>query len=61
MIEYINAGDIVQIQIHECGKGRCIPSRNIVYDEKDYHIIHYITSGKGTFILDDKEYKLKKG
>lgn len=61
MIDYINASDVVQIQIHECGKERCIPTKNIVYDEKKYYIIHYITSGKGTYILNDQEYKLKKG
>jgi AraC-like DNA-binding protein len=29
--------------------------------ERDYYILHFITKGKGRFVIGDKEYILKKG
>ena len=50
-----------ELAVFECGREECIKEKIIVLTKKDYHLIHYVYAGKGTLILNDKKYILKKG
>jgi len=50
-----------ELRLMECGKEKCIPYKRFHYDEKPYHLFHYVVEGSGTFVLEDKTYHLNKG
>lgn len=50
-----------ELSLHECGKEICKPDKLVIFDRKPYHMFHYISHGSGTFIYENKVYKLKKG
>lgn len=43
-----------EVSLHECGKEICKPDKLVIFDQKPYHMFHYVTHGSGTFIYDDK-------
>lgn len=60
-IDELYKADFEELSLHECGKEYCQPGKVIQMDYKPYHMFHYVLSGTGTFILEDKVYNLKKG
>ena len=50
-----------EISVFECGKEECVKNKAISLAKKDYHLFHYVISGKGTLVLNKKEYHLGKG
>lgn len=53
--------DHLELSLNECGREKCSPLKRILSYAKEWHVLHHIVSGKGTFILDGKKYKLKRG
>ncbi|NLM96162.1 MAG: AraC family transcriptional regulator [Halanaerobiaceae bacterium] len=53
--------DHLELSLNECGREKCSPLKRIISFVKDWHVLHYIVSGKGTFILDGRKFKLKRG
>ena len=61
-IYWPNVNDCFEINIIECGYEHCDPLhicgpivKERPFDNRQYHLIKYITKGKGTVILDGKE------
>ncbi|MCL2838908.1 MAG: AraC family transcriptional regulator [Oscillospiraceae bacterium] len=50
-----------EIVIHNAGFSRCPPNYTYGWDSRDYYLIHYCISGKGTYFANDKEYSLGPG
>ncbi|MBE6133078.1 MAG: helix-turn-helix domain-containing protein [Erysipelotrichaceae bacterium] len=50
-----------ELALFECGDEECVKSKAIVLSKKNYHLFHYVVSGKGILILNKKEYHLSKG
>lgn len=61
MKSYINAADYTELAIFECGREECVKDKAISLTKKDYHLFHYVLFGKGTLIINMKEYRLSKG
>ena len=49
------------INPRECGTEDCRPGYSVGPLARDYYLIHYIFSGKGTFTTGGKDYHLSKG
>lgn len=58
IIENINH---IELSIKECGREKCSPIKHIFSYAKKWHVLHYIMAGKGTFVLNGKTYRLKRG
>ncbi|MFA6860897.1 MAG: helix-turn-helix domain-containing protein [Bacilli bacterium] len=56
-----NVKNYIELSLHETGREVCIPEKEIVFSQKDYHLFHYIISGKGVFEINGKKYNLHKG
>lgn len=56
-----HASSYIELNLHECGREICIPEKAIVFSKKNYHLFHYIISGKGKFEINGKTYSLHKG
>ncbi len=61
MNELTNAALFRELAIFECGSEECVKNKAIALTKKKYHLFHYIVSGKGTLVLNKKEYHLSKG
>lgn len=62
MNELLNHADqYIEFSLCECGREKCIPDKKFSFTPKPYHLLHYITSGSGTFEYNQKKYHLKKG
>ena len=59
--QLLNAKTYKDFAIYECGDEECVKNKAIVLTQKDYHLLHYVVSGKGTLVLNKKEYHLEKG
>lgn len=53
--------DFTELSLHECGIERCQPHKVVKYTPKEYHIFHYVLSGKGTYEHNGRTFNLKKG
>ena len=51
----------LEVGIYECGDEECIKSKAIVLSKKNYHLFHYVVSGKGILIINKKEYHIGRG
>lgn len=51
----------LELTLNECGREKCSPIKYINSYAKKWHVIHYVITGKGTFILNGKKYRLKRG
>ena len=49
------------IAIDHIGHVRHVPGANTPMDIRNHHILHYITSGKGTFTCAGREFNLRAG
>lgn len=56
-----DASKTTELAIFECGKEECVKNKAISLSKKPYHLFHYVISGKGTLILNKKEYQISKG
>ena len=56
-----SASNFSELTVFECGKEECVKDKTVSLTVKNYHLFHYIVSGKGTLILNDKKYELGKG
>ncbi len=61
MNNLVNASSYKELAIFECGNEICVKSKAISLSKKPYHLFHYVVSGKGTLILNDKEYQIGRG
>ena len=61
MKQFIDAREYSELAIFECGKEECVKNKAIQLTKKDYHLFHYVLFGKGTLIINHKEYRLSKG
>src|SRR5574344_1779530 len=55
------ASSYLELNLMECGREICISDKDIVLSQKNYHLFHYINSGKGLFEIEGKTYVLSKG
>lgn len=49
------------IELLECGKEKCSVLKNILFDPKESHFLHYVLKGKGTYIIGEETYELGMG
>ena len=50
-----------ELRILECGREKCVPEKQICNKKKTYHLVHYVTAGKGYAEIEGKKYALRKG
>lgn len=55
------ASSYKELTVFECGKEECVKNKAISLTKKNYHLFHYVVSGRGTLLLNKKEYRLQKG
>ena len=61
MNNFISASAYTELCIYECGKEECVKDKAIRLTIKNYHLFHYVLHGKGTLVINEKEYRLNKG
>ena len=61
MKSYLDIQNYRDLTVYECGREECVKNKAISLTVKRYCLFHYVVSGKGTLILNNKEYKLQKG
>ena len=61
MNQFVNASNFKELTVVECGKEECVKSKSIFLSGKDCHLLHYVIYGKGTLLINNKEYVLNKG
>ena len=61
MKDYLNAATYSELAVYECGREECVKNKAIVLSKKNYNLFHYVLFGKGTLIINRKEYRLNKG
>ncbi len=44
-----------------CGEEVCKPNHSFGPAVREYHLLHYVVSGKGKLVADEKEYSVKAG
>lgn len=49
------------LAVFECGKEDCVRSKAISFSKKTYHLFHYVVSGRGTFIINNKKFDIHPG
>ncbi len=53
--------DNIELYLISCGVEPCTPGHSFGPGKRDKYLIHFITSGQGTFYAHGKEYKLHAG
>ena len=61
MNELIDARNYRDLSVFECGKEECVKDKEIFLTKKKYHLFHYVVSGRGTLVLNKKEYHISRG
>ena len=61
MKSFINASEYIELAISECGKEECVKNKATCLGDREYHLFHYVLLGKGTLVINKKEYRLSKG
>ncbi|MFS0724807.1 AraC family transcriptional regulator [Paenibacillus sp. 1P07SE] len=51
----------MDLKLYYCGAENCPPGHSWGPGVKDHYKIHYVSSGKGTFLCDGKEYTISPG
>lgn len=54
-----NASDL-DLMLHNAGFSASTPNYSYGYDTRDYYLIEYVVSGKGTYTVDNHTYYLSK-
>lgn len=57
----MKASNGLELKLLECGKEKCVANKNFSFTPKDYHLFHYVVSGKGFFVENNQKHPLKKG
>lgn len=57
----MRASNGLELKLLECGKEKCVANKKFSFTPKEYHLFHYVVSGKGYFIDNGKKYSLKRG
>lgn len=60
MKDLLDARSYRELSVHECGKEECVKDKAISLTKKTYYLFHYVVNGKGTLILNKKEYHISK-
>lgn len=60
MNELIDTKNYRDLSVFECGREECVKDKEISLTKKRYHLFHYVYSGKGTLILNKKEYHIAR-
>ena len=60
-LEPENIDKDAEVVIHNAGFSQCPPDYTYGWDKRDYYLIHYCISGKGSYFANGTEYKLKRG
>ncbi|HEY8419342.1 MAG TPA: AraC family transcriptional regulator [Clostridia bacterium] len=60
-MEQLDLSKFTDLSLQECGREKCIATKDIVFTAKPYHLFHYVLAGKGYFHLDGNAYELKRG
>ncbi len=58
-IPFDDAKRYIELNLHECGREICIPEKDFVYSRKDYHLFHFIVSGRGILEMKGEVFHLK--
>ncbi len=59
--DFIRANNYIELSLNECGKEQCNPKKKFSFRVKQYHLFHYVVSGKGTFLLNNIPYPIHEG
>lgn len=57
----INPLNLTDLDMYQCGTEKCEPGHDYGPAVRDHFLVHFVTTGKGTFYLADKEYQLEAG
>lgn len=49
-----------ELSIHHYGKHTCLPTNMYGPSKRDYYLLHFITSGKGKYIVGGRTFYLQK-
>lgn len=49
------------LSIYECGWEKCNPNHSFGPTKREYYLLHYISKGEGTYVVDSISYPLKPG
>ncbi|MDD2269601.1 MAG: AraC family transcriptional regulator [Eubacteriales bacterium] len=44
-----------------CGQQKCLPSHSFGPSSREYYLLHYVVSGRGVFVADNKRYHVEAG
>ena len=61
MKSFVTADQYKELAIFECGREECVKNKAIILAKKNYNLFHYVLFGKGTLIINRKEYHITKG
>lgn len=57
----VSEKELVSLSVYNVGFQKCIPDYQWGPGIRDHYLIHYVISGKGTYLISGKSYHLKKG
>lgn len=57
----VSEKELVSLSVYNVGFQKCIPDYQWGPGIRDHYLIHYVISGKGTYLINGKSYHLKKG
>ncbi len=60
-MEQLDISKFTDLSLYECGREKCIATKDICFSVKPYHLFHYVLAGKGFFELDGIVHELKRG
>lgn len=52
---------MVSLSVYNVGRQKCVPSYQWGPGIRDHYLIHFVTSGKGTYTAGDREFDLRAG
>ena len=58
MYEFLRADIHRNMSVYECGKEECVAGKSTSLSRENHHLFFYVASGKGTLILNNKEYHI---
>lgn len=57
----LDASKYIELNLRESGREKCIPDKIFTFTPKNYHLFHYIISGKGAYTYNGVTTTLKAG
>lgn len=55
----VDGSKYLELSIQEVGREQCIPHKEFDFTAKSYDLLHYVYAGKGTFVSESVNEKLK--